>query len=47
MLFTSLGRYVLGKTVPSVSRTALGLWPQAVLEALGTVFPNTDLLAGE
>ena len=32
MLFTGLGRSVLGKTVPSVS---------------STVFPNTDLQAGE
>ena len=47
MLFTDLGRSVLGKTVPSVSSTALGLWPRPVLETLGTVFPNTDLPAGE
>ena len=32
MLFTGLGRSVLGKTVPSVSSTALGLRPRAVLE---------------
>ena len=42
MLFTGLGRSVLGKTVPSVSSTALGLRPRAVLETSGTVFPNTD-----
>ena len=47
MLFTGLGRSVLGNTVPSVSSTALGLWPRTVLETSGTVFPNTDLLAGE
>ena len=45
MLFTGLGWSVLGKTVPSVSSTALGLRPQAVLETSGTVFPNTDLPA--
>ena len=43
MLFTGLGQSVLGKTVPSVLSTALG----RVLETLGTVFPNTDLPAGE
>ena len=42
MLFTGLGRSVLGKTVPSVSSTALGLRPRAVFETSGTVFPNTD-----
>ena len=42
MLFTGLGQSVLGKTVPSVSTTALGLWPWAALETSGTVFPNTD-----
>ena len=47
MLFTGLGRSVLGKTVPSVSSMALGLRPRAVLETSGTVFPNTDLPAGE
>ena len=47
MLFTSLGRSVLGKTVPSVLSTALGLRPRAVSKTSGTVFPNTDLLAGE
>ena len=46
MLFTGLGRSVLGKTLPSVSSTALGLRPRAVLETSGTVFPNTDLPAG-
>ena len=43
MLFTGLGRSVLGKTVPSVSSTALGLY----LETSRTVFPNTDLPASE
>ena len=47
MLFTGLGRSVLGKTVPSVSSTALGLRPLAVLETSGAAFPNTDLPAGE
>ena len=47
MLFTGLGRAVLEKTVPSVSSTALGLRPRAVLETSGTVFPNTALPAGE
>ena len=47
MLFTGLGRSVLGKTVPYVSSTALGPRPRAVLETSGTVFPNTDLPAGE
>ena len=41
MLFTGLGRSVLGKTVPSVSSTTLGLQPRAVLQTSGTVFPNT------
>ena len=36
MLFTGLGRSVLGKTLPEVSST------RAVLETSGTVFPNTD-----
>ena len=35
MLFTGLGRSVLGKTVPSVSSTALGLRSRAVLETSG------------
>ena len=47
MLFTGLGRSVLGKTMPSVSSTALGLQPRAVLETSGTVFPNMALPAGE
>ena len=47
MLFTSLGRSVLGKTVPSVLSTALSLRPRAVSKTSGTVFPNTDLPAGE
>ena len=42
MLFTGLGRSVLGKTVPEVSSTARGRRPRAVLETEGTVFPNTD-----
>ena len=46
MLFTSLGRSVLGKTVPSVLSTALGLRPQAVSKTSGTAFPNTDPPAG-
>ena len=37
ILFTSQGRSVLGKTVPSVLCT----------KASGTVFPNTDLHSGE
>ena len=44
-LFASLGRSVLGKTVPSVFSTALGLRPRAILKTSGTVFPNTDLPA--
>ena len=47
MLFTGLGQSVVGKNVPPVSSTALGLRPRAVLETSGTVFPNTDLPAGE
>ena len=47
MLFTRLGRSVLGKTVPSVLSTALSLQPLAVLKTSGTAFPNTDLPAGE
>ena len=38
-LFAGLGRSVLGKTVPSDLSTA-------VLKTSGTVFPNTDLPAG-
>ena len=41
MLFTGLGRAVLGKTVPEVSSTARGRRPRAALETEGTVFPNT------
>ena len=37
----------IGKTVPSVLSTALGLRPWAVLKTSGTVFPYTDLPAGE
>jgi len=47
MLFTGRGRSLLGKAVLSVSSTALGLRPRAELEPSGTVFPNTDLPAGE
>ena len=46
-LFAGLGRSVLGKTVPFVLSTGLGLRPQAVLKTSGTVFPNTDLPAGK
>ena len=46
-VFAGLGRSVLGKTVPSVLGTALGLQPQAILKTSGTVFLNTDLLAGK
>ena len=41
-LFARLGRSILGKTVPLVLGTALGLRPRAVLKTSGTVFPNTD-----
>jgi len=47
MLFTGLGRSVLGKTVPEVSSAAQGRRPRAVLESSGTVFPNTELPVGE
>ena len=47
MLFTGLGRSVLGKTMPSVSSTALGLRPLAVLETSGTVFSQYGPPAGE
>ena len=47
MLFAGLGQYVMGKIVPSVLSTALGLQPHAVLKTLGTVFPNMDLPAGK
>ena len=46
-LFAGLGRSVLGKTVPSVLSAALGLRPWAVLKTSSTVFPNTDLAAGQ
>ena len=42
-LFAGLGRSILGKIVPSVLGTALGLRSRAVLKTSGTVFPNTDL----
>ena len=41
MLFTGLGRSVLGETVPSVRAASGGT------QDLGTVSPNTDLPAGE
>ena len=37
----------IGKTVPSVLSTALGLRPRAVSKTSGPVFLNTDLPAGE
>ena len=37
----------IGKTVPSVLSTDLGMRPRAVLKTSGTVFPNTDLPAGK
>ena len=37
----------IGKTVPSVLSTALGLRPRAVLKTTGTVFPYTDLPTGK
>ena len=46
-LFAGLGLSLLGKTVPEVLRTALGLRPRAVPKTSGTVFPNTDLPAGK
>ena len=46
-LFAVVGRSVLGKTVPLVLSTALGLRPRAVLKTSGTVFPNTDLPDGK
>lgn len=42
MLFTSLGQSIMERTVPSVLRTT-----EAGIETFGTVFPNTNLLAGE
>ena len=47
MLFAGLGWSVLGKTVPSVLGTDLGLRPRDVLKTSGTVFPNTDLPASK
>ena len=47
MLFASLGRSIMGKTVSEVLSAALRLRPQAVLKTEGTVFPNTDLPSGE
>ena len=41
-LFASLGRSVLGKTVPEVLSTARGRRPSAVPKTKGTVFPNMD-----
>ena len=41
-MFSPTGSSVLGKTVPELSSTALGLRPCAALETSGTVFPNTD-----
>ena len=42
LLFTGLGRSVLGKTMPSVLSTARGRRLRAVLKTSGIVFPNTD-----
>lgn len=42
---TSQGRFVLGKTVPSVLGITLGLRPRAVSKTSGTVLPNTALSA--
>ena len=42
LLFTSLGRSVLGKIMPSVLSTARGRRLRAVLKTSGIVFPNTD-----
>ena len=39
ILFTSLGRFVLGKIVPSVLSTTLGPRLQAVLKTSGILFP--------
>ena len=47
MLFAGLGGSVLGKAVSSVLNKALGLRRQAVRKTSGTVFPNTDLPAGQ
>ena len=37
MLFTGLGRSVLGETVPEILSSALGPGPRAVLKTSGTV----------
>ena len=37
----------IGKTVPSVLSTGLGLRPRAITKTSGTVFSITDLPAGE
>ena len=42
LLFTGLGRSVLGKTMPSVLSTARGHRLRAVLKTSYIVFPNTD-----
>ena len=47
MLFAGLGGSVLGKAVSSLLNKALGLRRQAVRKTSGTVFPNTDLPAGQ
>ena len=47
ILFTSLGRSVLGKTVPPVLSASLGLRPWAVFKTSGAVFLDSGLPAGE
>ena len=47
ILFAGLGGSVLEKAVSSVLNKALGLRRQAVRKTSGTVFPNTDLPAGQ
>jgi len=47
MLFADLGRSLLGKTVPEVLSTAIGLRHRAAIKTSGTVFPNTDLRASK
>ena len=42
LCYLPAGRSVLGKTMPEVLSTALGLRPRAVLKTEGTVFTNTD-----
>ena len=42
LLFTGLGRSVLGKTMPFVLSTARGRRLRAVLKTSCIVFPNTD-----